>query len=102
MTAPATFDAVICANDIMALGSIDAARQDYRLKVPEDVSVVGFDGASPGTWLSYRLTTIEQPIKMMAEAAVNMLMERIETPHLPTEKRMFSGLFIEGGSARLG
>ncbi len=95
-------DAVICANDVMAIGCMDAARMDYGLKVPEQLSVVGFDGTSPGAWLSYRLTTINQPVEIMVEAVVNMLTERVENPELPPEKRSFSGVFIEGESARLG
>lgn len=95
-------EAVICANDVMAIGCMDAARIDYGLKVPEQLSVVGFDGTSPGAWLSYRLTTINQPVEIMVEAVVNMLMERVENPELPPEKRSFSGVFMEGESARLG
>ena len=94
-------DAVICANDIMAIGCMDAARIDYGLKIPEQLSIVGFDGTSPGSWLSYRLTTINQPVEIMVEAVVNMLMERVENPELPPEKRSFSGIFMQGRSARL-
>lgn len=94
-------DAVVCANDVMAIGCMDAARLDCGLKVPEQLSVVGFDGTSSGAWLSYRLTTINQPVEIMVEAVVNMLMERLENSELPPEKRTFSGVFIEGESARL-
>lgn len=93
--------AIICANDVMAIGCMDAARHEFDLRVPEDISVVGFDGTSTGAWSSYRLTTIDQPVEIMAEAAVSMLMERVENPELPPEKRTFSGVFLEGESARL-
>ncbi len=95
-------DAVICANDVMAIGCMDAARHEFDLRVPEDVSIVGFDGTSTGAWSSYRLTTIDQPLEIMAEAAVSMLMDRVENRDLPPEKRSFSGVFLEGESARLG
>ena len=94
-------DAVICANDVMAIGCIDAARADFQIKVPEQLSVVGFDGTAAGSWQSYGITTIRQPLDTMAEATVNMLMERVENPELPPEKRSFSGEFILGHSARL-
>jgi len=94
-------DAIVCANDMMAIGCMDAAKIDYGLKVPQQLSVVGFDGTSPGAWLNYRLTTINQPIEIMVEAVTNMLMERIDNPELPPEKRLFSGVFMEGESARL-
>ena len=94
-------DAIICANDVMALGCMDAARHDLKLKVPQEVSIVGFDGVGPARWKSYDLTTVQQPVRRMADAAVSMIMERIENPGLPPEKRTFSGLMLDGSSARL-
>jgi DNA-binding LacI/PurR family transcriptional regulator len=91
----------ICANDIMAIGCIDAARFDLGLNVPDKISVVGFDGVGPSTWRSYRLTTIRQPVQRMAEAAVMLLMDRIANPNLPPEKRVLSGEIVIGESARL-
>lgn len=94
-------DAVICANDLMALGAIDAARHDLGLSLPEQLSIVGFDGVDPAAWQSYQLTTVRQPVRRMAEAAVTMLLERIEEPTLPPETRSFAGSLIEGASARI-
>ena len=94
-------DALICANDLMAIGAIDAARDEFGLSIPGDLSVVGFDGVGPAAWPSYRLTTIRQPVRRMTEAAVTMLLERIANPDLPPEVRSFSGSLIEGRSARL-
>ena len=94
-------DALICANDLMAIGAIDAARDEFGLSIPDDLSIVGFDGVGPAAWPSYRLTTIRQPVRRMTEAAVTMLLERIANPELPPEVRSFSGTLIEGRSARL-
>jgi DNA-binding LacI/PurR family transcriptional regulator len=94
-------DALICVNDLMAIGAIDGARHEFGLSVPEDVSIVGFDGVGPAAWPSYCLTTIRQPVRRMTEAAVTMLLERIVSPELPPEVRNFSGALIEGRSARL-
>jgi DNA-binding LacI/PurR family transcriptional regulator len=66
------------------------------------VSVVGFDGSGPATWASYQLTSIRQPVGRMTEAAVSMLVERIEDPALPAERRLFNGQLIAGQSATLG
>ncbi len=93
-------DAIICANDLMAIGAIDAARA-RGLQVPGDVSIVGFDGVAPAGWDSYRLTTIRQPVRRMSEAAVSMILERIENPSVPPEVRSFAGTLVEGASARL-
>lgn len=94
-------DAMICANDLMAIGAIDCARTHFGINVPHDLSIVGFDGVAPAAWLSYRLTTIRQPVRRMTEAAVAMLMERIENPKLSPEVRTFAGALVEGTSARL-
>jgi DNA-binding LacI/PurR family transcriptional regulator len=94
-------DAFVCVSDVMAIGAIDGCRFDLGLKVPEDVSVVGFDGSEPAGWMSYQVTSIRQPVRRMTAAAVQMLMERIEDPNLPAERRSFVGAFVPGQSARL-
>ena len=93
--------ALLAANDVNAIGAIDAARNELGLKVPTDLSVVGFDGVGPSRWKSYQLTTFRQPVEEMAKAAVSLLMSCIEDPKRPPEKRLFAGTLIEGGSARL-
>jgi len=95
-------DAVICANDVSAIGAIDTLRNDYDIMVPDKISVAGFDGVGPSRWMSFNLTTISQPVGRMTKAAVDMMLERINMPGLANEKRIFSGIFTEGGSARLG
>ena len=92
----------VCANDVMAIGCMDAARFDLGLTVPGDLSVVGFDGVAPSTWASHRVTTIRQPVGRMAEATLTLLMDRINNPSMPPEKRILAGQLIEGNSARLG
>ncbi len=95
-------EALICANDLMAIGAMDSARTYFGLNVPQQLSVVGFDGVSPATWLAYQLTTVRQPVRRMTEAAVTMLIERIEDPDAPIEQRLFAGQLLPGASARLG
>lgn len=93
-------DAVIAANDVMAIGCIDEAREAFGLKVPHDISIVGFDGVGPARYAAYDVTTVRQPVQRMTQSAASMLMERIENPDLSPEKRAFSGKLIRGGSAR--
>ena len=94
-------DAVIAANDVMAIGCIDEARESFDLDVPDGISIVGFDGVGPARYAAYDVTTVRQPVERMTEAAAAMLLERIENPDLSPEKRAFSGIPIRGGSARL-
>ena len=98
---PRGLDAVICANDLMAIGAIDMARSELGLSVPRDLSIVGFDGVGPALWSGYEVTTVQQPVERMCQAAVTMLVERIENPGTPPEVRTFAGRFVEGASARL-
>lgn len=93
-------DAIICANDMMAMGCMDQLRYALELDVPGDVSVAGFDGVRAASWSSFDLATITQPVESMAEAAVTMLLDRVENPEVPPEKRMFSGVVRQGSSVR--
>lgn len=93
--------AIVCANDVMALGCLDTARLDHGIAVPGSLSVVGFDGVEPGTWSSYGLASVRQPVKQMASAAVGLLLECVENPGRQPEKRVFSGTLVPGTSARL-
>jgi DNA-binding LacI/PurR family transcriptional regulator len=94
-------DAVICLNDVMAIGAIDCARNLFGMNIPDDLSIVGFDGVGPATWLGYQLTTIRQPVRRMTQAAVSMLVERVENPGMIPEQRLFGGELLSGRSARL-
>ena len=94
-------DAVICANDYTAIGCIDEARHGLKLRVPQDISIVGFDGAAPARWASYDLVPVRQPTQTMVNAAIDMLMARIEDPDMGIEKRSYSGELVLGSSARI-
>lgn len=94
-------EAVFCANDAMALGLLDAARRECGLKVPEQLSVVGFDDVPMAGWASYELSTVRQRVDAMVEAATEILLDPA-TPDLafgPT--RHVPGDLIVRRSARL-
>lgn len=94
-------DAVIAINDGVAIGCIDEAASGFGLRVPEDLSVVGFDGVTPSRYERYDLTTWRLPTGRLAEATASMLVNRIEQPDLPPEQRVFSGDPVPGSSARI-
>lgn len=94
-------DAVICANDMQAIGCMDEARYGLNLEVPKDISIVGFDGSAAGQWASYELVTVRQPTDLMVDAAIDMLVARMDDSRLIIEKRVFSGELVKGSSARL-
>jgi len=96
--APHQPTAVLCINDMMAMGCIDEARSIVGLRVPDELSIVSFDGIGMSQFASYELTTIRQPIGRMCEAAVGMIVSRTEKPEQSNEKRVFEGALIEGSS----
>jgi DNA-binding LacI/PurR family transcriptional regulator len=95
-------DAIICGNDAMAIGCLDAARHEFKIDVPGQLSVTGFDGIAPSGWLSYNLTTLRQPVRQMAQATADMLAGLLGPGANCPERRVFSASVIEGGTARLG
>jgi DNA-binding LacI/PurR family transcriptional regulator len=73
------FTALFAYNDISAIGAMRAF-QEGGLRVPEDISVVGFDDISIASFSIPPLTTIRQPLEKMGRIAAQTLMERIEDP----------------------
>jgi len=70
------FTAVFCFNDIAAIGAIRALK-DAGLRVPEDVSVVGFDDIQSAAYNTPSLTTVRQPLFEMGQRGAQILLERI-------------------------
>lgn len=71
------FTALFAAADVMAIGAIRALN-DCGLRVPEDVSVMGFDGLPMGSYLNPRLTTVRQSVQEIARLSVEMLISQIK------------------------
>jgi DNA-binding LacI/PurR family transcriptional regulator len=72
----------------------------HRLSVPEELSVVGFDGIEAAAWTSPPLTTVEQPIEEIAETAVNALRTLIAEPDKPLPDYSFRPrLRVHGSTA---
>ena len=72
-------DAIFCANDVMAFAVMDYLRLKTQHRVPEDVSIVGFDDVFMASWPIYNLSTIRQDIDRMA-AAITAILERRRDP----------------------
>ena len=70
------FTALVAFNDISAMGAIRAL-QDNNLRVPEDVSVIGFDNIRAAAYTLPRLTTISQPLAEIGRIATQTLLNRI-------------------------
>jgi DNA-binding LacI/PurR family transcriptional regulator len=91
---------IVCGSDMMALGVVRAARE-RGLDVPRDVSVVGFDDSPLIAFTDPPLTTVRQPVRAMATAAVGALLEEIGgTPVQRTEFVFQPELVVRGSTAR--
>ncbi len=94
-------DAIFCANDLMAMATLDVARIEYHLRVPEEVSVIGFDDIKMASWPKYDLTTVHQPVSRMVEATIEVLLRAIDQPDSERTMRFIAPTLIVRSSARL-
>jgi LacI family xylobiose transport system transcriptional regulator len=78
--------AIFAGSDLQALGVYEAARP-RGVKIPEDLSVVGYDDLRIARWVGPPLTTIRQPLTEMAETAARMLIRMSEDPETPVNQR---------------
>jgi DNA-binding LacI/PurR family transcriptional regulator len=92
-------DAIFCAADIMALGAMDAAQYDLGIRVPDELSIIGFDDIPVAAWPSYNLTTVRQPIDQMISATIQLLDGK--QPAGIGVYQMFPGQVVIRDSARL-
>ena len=99
--APARPDALFVANDHMAFAAMDVLRGELGLRVPQDVSVVGFDDVPEAAWRGYDLTSVAQPCQPMVEATVAILMQQIDNRVMERRAVVFPPRLVVRGSARL-
>ena len=94
-------DAVFVANDHMALAVMDTLRYEIGLKIPQDVSVIGYDDVPASAWPAYDLTTVRQPVNKMVQETVEILIEKINNTEIKPRRVKIDGPLIIRGSARL-
>ncbi len=93
-------DAIFCANDILAIGAMDAARRELGLRIPEDLSVVGFDGIKMASWPSHALTTVRQPLEKMLRLTLDIVLALSRDARLEPTIKHIPGEFIERNTTR--
>ncbi len=93
-------DAVFCITDDVATGFIDQARSVYGVKIPEDVSIVGFDDAPISRWPQYDLTTVSQPIETMVLDALEILLDLIQFEKSGVIKKMIPGTLVKRSTVK--
>jgi LacI family transcriptional regulator len=85
------FTAIFAMSDVMAIGAIRALREAGR-NVPEDVSVIGFDGLAMGEYTVPTLTTIRQSVRELAGRSIDMLLENIHSSQPPRHEMIAAAL----------
>lgn len=95
--------AVFCTSDTIALGVMDAARKEFHLRVPEDISIIGYDDIPMVQWESYDMTTIRQPYGEMVDETLAIIQslqskeaEEIEQPII----KMIQPVLIERSTVK--
>lgn len=94
------FTAIFAMADVMAIGAIRALR-DRGLRVPEDVSVMGFDGLEIGDFTTPRLATVQQSVIELADCSIRMLLENIAKQQPPRYEMIDVSVKIRESTRRI-
>jgi len=92
-----SFSAIVCANDAIAMGALGAIAQK-GLKVPQDISVVGFSGDEAAAYTVPPLTTMVQPAEEIGRKAVEIVLAEIKEPGRKKEKVLLPAKFLARSS----
>lgn len=82
-------DAVFAANDLVALGVLQALVEDGRMRVPEEIALVGFDDITFAAAAAVPLTSMRQPSAMIGRTALRILLEEAADPELIPRQTVF-------------
>lgn len=98
LSRPERPDAIFCANDLMALATIEVARTEFALKVPRDLAVVGFDNSDASSWPTYMLTSVDQNVDHMVALAIREAMAAISGSSAGGRHLQVAGTLVERSS----
>jgi len=94
-------DAIFCASDLMAMATYDVATCELGIRVPDELSIVGFDDIAMANWHKYQITTVRQPLERMVDATIEVLMNAIERPQAERVLRLIPASLVPRRTARL-
>jgi DNA-binding LacI/PurR family transcriptional regulator len=95
-------DAIFAATDILAIGVLDSARLNYRIKVPEDVSIIGVGDTPQASWRSHAISTVRVPIAALVQTAISTMVASIESPGESAPRIWLECDVVERGTTRGG
>ena len=81
LSQPLPPDAIFCGTDYMAIATIEVARFEFGLKIGRELGVIGFGDIEQASWPSFDLTTYSQPVSIMVQKVVDLLLEDRPVAH---------------------
>lgn len=91
-------DAVLCANDLTAIGLMDVARLKFGLRIPDDLAVIGFDDIPMGGWKCFNLSTVRLPVNRMIDRIIDLLVQMMAESAQISEKTLITCRLIVRGT----
>lgn len=91
---PARPTAIFCANDVVALGAFNALRA-AGVRVPDDLTLIGFDDIAMAAWEVFQLTTVRQDIERMVQTAADLVLRRVAGRSGPPEHVVLEPTLVE-------
>ena len=91
-------DILICENDIIAVGAIDALKYRHDIAIPQEIAVVGVDNIALSASPAYDITTYAQPLDAMIASGVQIVSEWVEKKLQPTPMMMEGELIVRSSS----
>jgi LacI family transcriptional regulator len=99
LSLPTPPTAIFASNDVSAFGAMDAVRE-HGLRIPDDISIVGFDDIPQASSVRPTLTTVRQPLEQMGRQAVQLLLESIRDRRYLPKRIELATILIERESCR--
>ena len=87
--------AIFCADDTMAFGCIDYIKKETKLRIPNQIEIVGYDDMIMANWNSYNLSTIRQPIRQMSKLTTQLIDDYLQDPDFEPANHLIEGKFIK-------
>lgn len=89
---------IFCPTDVCALGLLDALRSQHGIRVPHDISLIGYDDIPQAEWVFANLTTVKQSVEEFARVTVDLLQERIKNPSADPKSEIIDVKLISRGT----
>ncbi|MCK0172437.1 LacI family transcriptional regulator [Aliiroseovarius sp. S1123] len=91
--------AYFCGDDVLSIGALSAI-EDSKLRVPEDIGIIGLNDMEMARWENIGLTTIHQPIRQIVTSSIELMVAMLNEPDRYPEARIFPCSVVERGTLR--